>query len=70
MLRGSQLRGGKETLHFLCNNDFRVGMLEVNNVKCLVFFGESTYQNLSKRLLKTSNTDTLRPQPCMAKLVS
>ena len=23
--------GGKETLHFLCNNCFRVGMLEVNN---------------------------------------
>ena len=26
-----QLRGGRETLHFLCNNGFRVGMLEVNN---------------------------------------
>ena len=23
--------GGRETLHFLCNNGFRVGMLEVNN---------------------------------------
>ena len=26
------VEGGRETLHFLCNNGFRVGMLEVNNV--------------------------------------
>ena len=31
VLQGRQLRGGRETLHFLCNNGFRVGMLEVNN---------------------------------------
>ena len=24
--------GGRETLHFLCNNAFRVGMLEVNSL--------------------------------------
>ena len=29
MLQGRQLREGRETLHFLCNNGFRVGMLEV-----------------------------------------
>ena len=32
VLQGRQLRGGRETLHFLCNNGFRVGMLEVNNI--------------------------------------
>ena len=32
MLQGRQLRGARETLHFLCNHGFRVGMLEVNNV--------------------------------------
>ena len=35
-------RGGRETLHFLCNNIFRVGMLEVNIfcvwAGCLLFF--------------------------------
>ena len=30
VLQGRQLRRGRETLHFLCNNGFRVGMLEVN----------------------------------------
>ena len=31
------IEGGRETLHFLCNNGFRVGMLEVNNFKtCFV----------------------------------
>ena len=29
VLQGRQFRGGRETLHFLCNNGFRVGMLEV-----------------------------------------
>ena len=33
VLQGRQLRGGREKLHFLCNNGFRVGMLEVNNFK-------------------------------------
>ena len=32
VLQGRQLRGGRETLHFLCNNGFRVGMLEGNNL--------------------------------------
>ena len=35
VLQGRQLRGGGGgggTLHFLCNNGFRVGMLEVNNL--------------------------------------
>ena len=31
VLQGRQLRGGRETLQSLCNNGFRVGMLEVNN---------------------------------------
>ena len=25
--------GGRETLHFLCNNSFRVGMLEISNLR-------------------------------------
>ena len=29
VLQGRQFRGGRETLHFLCNNGFRVVMLEV-----------------------------------------
>ena len=33
VLQGRQLRGAGKTLHFLCNNGFRVGMLEVNNYK-------------------------------------
>ena len=39
VLQGRQLRGGRETLHFLCNNAFRVGMLEVNSFK---HFSKST----------------------------
>ena len=31
VLQGRLLMGGRETLHFLCNSGFRVGMLEVNN---------------------------------------
>ena len=31
VLQGRQLRGSREALHFLCNNGFRVGMLEVND---------------------------------------
>ena len=27
------VEGGRETLHFLCNIGFRVGMLEVNNLR-------------------------------------
>ena len=27
---------GRATLHFLCNNGFRVGMLEVNNLICIL----------------------------------
>ena len=34
VLQGRRLRGGRETLHFLCNNGFRVGMLEVNISIC------------------------------------
>ena len=34
VLQGRQLRGGRETLHFLCNNGFRVRMLEVNIFIC------------------------------------
>ena len=34
-LQGRQFRGVRETLHFLCNNGFRVGMLEANNLICL-----------------------------------
>ena len=30
MLQGGQLRAGRETLHFLCYDGSRVGMLEVN----------------------------------------
>ena len=29
------VEGGRKTLHFLCNNGFRVGMLEVNNF-CMI----------------------------------
>ena len=36
VLQGRQLRGGREPLHFLCNNGFSVGMLEVNNSE--IFF--------------------------------
>ena len=32
VLRGRQLSAGRETLHCLCNNGFRVGMLEVNDL--------------------------------------
>ena len=32
VLQGRELRGLRETLHFLRSNGFRVGMLEVNNV--------------------------------------
>ena len=37
VVQGIQLRGGRETLHFLCNNSFRVGMLEVNNLRVRMF---------------------------------
>ena len=33
VLQGRQLRGGREKLHFLCDNGFRVGMSEVKNFK-------------------------------------
>ena len=29
--------GGRETLHFLCNNVFRVGMLEVSNIYIYIY---------------------------------
>ena len=35
VLQGRELRGGRETLHFLCNDSFRVVMLEVNNLESL-----------------------------------
>ena len=38
VLQGRQLRGGRATLHFLCNNGFRVGMLEVSNLRCCAGF--------------------------------
>ena len=55
MLQGRQLRGGggggggggRETLHFLCNNGFRVGMLEVNNSSFLGALGLRVYSNYS-----------------------
>ena len=38
MLQGRQLRGGEGNVTLLCNNGFRVEMLEVNNL-VVNFFG-------------------------------
>ena len=38
VLQERHLRGGRETLHFLCNYGFRVGMLEVNSPHMLFSF--------------------------------
>ena len=40
-----QCWGGRETLHFLCNNGFRVGMLEMNNVDVVLVRLEADFRD-------------------------
>ena len=46
------VEGGRETLHFLCNNGFRVGMLEVNNFSGVS--GEPRLQHIIQSCLEAS----------------
>ena len=69
VLQGRQLRGGGagKTLHFLCNNRFRVGMLEVNNPIAEHMYTHHTatnYYYISCNAVPSPHMTPRRMSPC------